>query len=544
MTQNKTLLSLLFIVALLLLATAGTYGVIESSDARYAEIAREMYLSQDWLHPNLLDIHHYHKPPLTYQLTALGYEIFGVNHFGARFFLQMAIVLQIFLVYLLTLQFTTHKKTAIYAAAIYFTFPIVLIASRNLTTDAFLTTFVLLAIYAWVRYRKRGQFVWLYGFTLALALGFLTKGPVVFLAPVIFILLYNRLETSKQTWSFHHLFAWALFIILSASWFIYLMVDNPSFWDYFIQRQTVERFSQNVFNRSEPFWYFIVLAPLLGMPWLLLLPWFVKKLKFRLHLASIENILLLAVLIPLIFFSISTSKRVLYILPLYPLLAVVLALMLSKIKEEHHTFILRFMLGYASLLFIALGIAPWIPSKIDFPVLFTPISLLLLFWLVWFWHSKHMEIKSKSILISFVSAGYFLLAATALFSYSVQSFRIATPVATWLKTHHLENKEILVYNKRLPSIAFELNRSVISLYDGDHTLNREVQFEKDEKWKTYLYNIRKEEEKIRLKKRIENTSSVLILYKKELPQTQAWLKSYYPHKVTLNKWTIYYQGEE
>ena len=71
-----------------------------------------------------------------------------------------------------------------------------------------------------------------------------------------------------------------------------------------------------------------------------------------------------------------------------------------------------------------------------------------------------MEIKSKSVLISFVSAGYFLLVASTLFSYSVESFRIATPVATWLKENHLEDKEILVYNKRLPSLAFEMNRSL------------------------------------------------------------------------------------
>lgn len=544
MTQNKALLSLLFIASILLLATAGTYGVIESSDARYAEIAREMFRSQDWLHPNLLNIHHYHKPPITYQLTALGYELFGVNHFGARFFLQLAIVLQIFLVYLLTLQFTERKKTALWAGAIYFTFPIVLIASRNLTTDAFLSTFTLLSIYFWVRYRKKGQFIWLYAFTLALAFGFLTKGPVVFLAPVTFALLYNRIKTSKQKWSFHHLVAWSVFILLSASWFIYLALDNPAFWNYFIERQTVERFSQNVFNRSEPFWYFILLAPLLGMPWLLLLPWFMKKLKFKLHLGSIENILIFAVLIPLIFFSISTSKRVLYILPLYPLLAIALAMMLSKIKEKDEHFILRFMIGYASLLFTVFALAPWFAGKISFPPLLTPVSLLLLVWLFWCWRSRQMEIKSKSVLISFVSAGYFLLVASTLFSYSVESFRIATPVATWLKENHLEDEEILVYNKRLPSLAFEMNRSIISLYDGDHTLNREVQFEKDDSWKAYLYNITKKEEITRLKKKLQKTPTVLILYKKDLPQHHVWLKHYYPKHVTLGKWTIFYQKEK
>ncbi len=544
MTKDKTLLFLLFITALILLSTVGTYGVIESSDARYAEIGREMFISKDWLHPNLLDIHHYHKPPITYQITALGYELFGVNAFGARFFLQIAILVQMLLVYLLTLQFTPNKKTGLWAAAIYFTFPLVLVASRNLTTDAFLTTFTLLSIYVWVRYRKEGQSLWLYIFTLSLGLGFLTKGPVVFLAPTLFALLYNRLETSKQTWNIHHIAAWSLFIAIAASWFLYLAIDNPAFWDYFIGRQTVDRFSHNVFSRSEPFWYFIALAPLLGMPWLLLLPWFIKKLKLKFSTDTIESILLLAVAVPLIFFSISTSKRILYILPLYPLLAVVIALMLQKTKEEKSIFVLRFITGYALLLFIALGIAPWIAGKITFPTLLTPISFFLILWLVWFWRSSTMEVKSKSVLISFVAAAYFLLAATTLFSYSVQSFKIATPVAQWIKEKHLDKQEILVYNKRLPSLAFELNHSIISLYNGDRSLNREVQFETDNKWEKYLYNITQKSERQRLERLLKKNPSVLVVYKVDLSAAQTWLKAYYPQKKRLGKWTIYYQEDK
>ncbi len=544
MTKDKTLLFLLFITALILLSTVGTYGVIESSDARYAEIGREMFISKDWLHPNLLDIHHYHKPPITYQITALGYELFGVNAFGARFFLQIAILVQMLLVYLLTLQFTPNKKTGLWAAAIYFTFPLVLVASRNLTTDAFLTTFTLLSIYVWVRYRKEGQSLWLYIFTLSLGLGFLTKGPVVFLAPTLFALLYNRLETSKQTWNIHHIAAWSLFIAIAASWFLYLAIDNPAFWDYFIGRQTVDRFSHNVFSRSEPFWYFIALAPLLGMPWLLLLPWFIKKLKLKFSTDTIESILLLAVAVPLIFFSISTSKRILYILPLYPLLAVVIALMLQKTKEEKSIFVLRFIASYALLLFIALGIAPWIAGKITFPTLLTPISFFLILWLVWFWRSSTMEVKSKSVFISFVAAAYFLLAATTLFSYSVQSFKIATPVAQWIKEKHLDKQEILVYNKRLPSLAFELNRSIISLYNGDRSLNREVQFETDNKWEKYLYNITQKSERQRLERLLKKNPSVLVVYKVDLSAAQTWLKAYYPQKKRLGKWTIYYQEDK
>ena len=70
---------LLIICGLALLINVGSYGVVETSDARYAEIGREMFTSGDYIHPNLLDVHHYHKPPITYQLITSGRNIIERN---------------------------------------------------------------------------------------------------------------------------------------------------------------------------------------------------------------------------------------------------------------------------------------------------------------------------------------------------------------------------------------------------------------------------------------------------------------------------------
>jgi len=338
----------LVICAFALFINVGQYGVIESSDARYAEIAREMFVSGDFIHPNLLDVHHYHKPPFTYQITAIGYYLFGVNPFGARFFLQIAVLIQLMLMYSLTKMLFKSEKTALWSSIIYFSFPIVLISSRNLTTDAFVATFVLLSIYAWVKYRKFGLIKWLYFFTISLAVGFLTKGPVVFIVPVIFVLFYNRIEKAKYSLSIHHLLAWFLCILISSSWFIYLAIENPIFIDYFLGRQTVDRFSVNAFGRTEPFWYFLAFAPLVGLPWFLIMIYLIKVNKNSFTHRSLNFSLIITAIIPLIFFSISSSKRILYILPLYAIIAILTAHLLTKIKEDKFNVINYIVIGFSS----------------------------------------------------------------------------------------------------------------------------------------------------------------------------------------------------
>jgi len=83
--KNK-LYIFLFIAFLALTFMLGSWGLTDSSEARYAEIGKEMFINKDYINPTLLGIKHLHKPPVTYYLTALGYQIFGVHEFAARFF--------------------------------------------------------------------------------------------------------------------------------------------------------------------------------------------------------------------------------------------------------------------------------------------------------------------------------------------------------------------------------------------------------------------------------------------------------------------------
>ena len=529
----------LFIAAISLLINVGSYGVIESSDARYAEIGRAMHVSGDYMHPNLLDVHHYHKPPFTYQITALGYKIFGINPFGARFFLQLAIILQLILVYHLSILLFNNKKTALWSAVIYFSFPLVLISSRNLTTDAFLATFVLLSIYSWVKYRKSGVIKWLYAFTLSLALGFLTKGPVIFIVPVIFILFYNRTEKAKRSFSFHHIAAWALFLIVAASWFVYLGYHNPAFLDYFLGKQTADRFSKNAFGRTEPFWYFLAFAPLVGLPWFLAFIYLLKDQKDLLKTKTIHFALLMAFVIPLIFFSISSSKRILYILPLYGLLAILIADLFSRINTEKIKTINGFILGFSGLILLTFIVAPFINTGMNFPYYLAGASCVVVILIFLLYKSAKEEVKFKPIFTSFVVTVFLLISASTILAKNELKVNASKPVTDFIISENLNSRDILVYNIRKSSIAFGLNKSIISLYDGHESLNRETQFETDTNWKNHLINLKNSNELESLREIVEKPT-VLLLYRKQLPERLDWLAKKYTHKKVIEKWTILY----
>ena len=541
--KNGWRLSLfLIIIAILLFFTSGIFGVIETSDARYSEIAREMFLSGDWLHPLLLNIHHYHKPPLTYQITALGYTFFGINPFGARFFLQISLLIQITLIYLIAKELKLKESIALYSALIYFSFPLVLASSSNLTTDSFLNTFVLASIYSWIRFRQRGEIYWFYIMNIFLGLGFLTKGPVVLIIPTLFYIFWREKLPKVELSKIDKILPIVIFISISISWFIYLALDKPIFWSYFIKHQTIERFGSNVFHRNEPFWYYWVLTPLVGAPWLLLLPWLLWRKDrqwWRPNRSTIYSLISIS-FITTLFFSLSSSKRIFYILPLFGLLAILVAILIDNLSKSDAKYLLKIVTIYTISLIILFIILPFIPIKnITIPFEVTICSIVAGLSVIALFRFK-LSYKSRAILIVAIASTLVLLSARITLSLSPLSFKIATPIANWIDTHHLKDRKILVYDKRLPSLAFALNKPIVSLYDGNHYLDRETQFEKNKEWKRWLYNLKCSNDSIRLKHLLNNSKYILVLYKKRLPKQREWLIKNTPNIKRIGKWTIYY----
>ncbi|WP_159039940.1 ArnT family glycosyltransferase [Christiangramia fulva] len=535
--------SFLLLIFVIVTVGLGSWGLTESSEARYAEISREMVKTGDYLHPRLLDIQHFHKPPLTYYITALGYNIFGINEFGARFFLQVSLIIQLLLVFKLAMLLFKNEKIAFSSAAIYFTFPIVLIASRNLTTDSYLATTILGCIYAYAVYKIKSKTFYLYLCYFLMGLGFLNKGPVIILPVLAFTIPWKVILKDKWKFSIHHLLGFLLFLLVSASWFILIIREIPELWNYFIQKHTVDRaLSAETFHRDKPFWYFIVLAPLVGLPWFIYtIILSVKKYKPTPETErKFIKILLWSSGIVFLMFSAFSSKLVLYILPIFPLLAVVGGFFLSessqRLKKNFNiTYYVLFVLFILALILLKLiGQIQLDVISIIAIVVIAVLGLVL---------SIKFSTSARSKLLALGVAFTTCVIAAFAFVGDQNPYLINTTrdLAAELENGELENAEnIMVYDYMIPSTAFYLDRPIITVHEGNFNTNREVQFEQDSEYKKTYLNVNKPEDLRRFTDYLQGDKNVLIMRRKgNLPDSlQHYLSKYKVEEA--GKWKIYY----
>jgi len=310
----------LMVLGALLLATAGALGLFESTETRYAEIAREMLTGGNWLIPFLDGLHHFHKPPLAYWATAAGFAAFGVNGWGARVPAALAA--------LATLAFTTRiarrfapslEVTPGIAVWILGSSLMFFVLGRSLATDPFLTAAV-------------AGFWALAPSPIALGLlgaGFLAKGPVVLALTALPLLAAAAWERRPELlgWLGPRR-GWALFALIALPWYLLVVARTPGLLAYFLRHQLWERYATTVHQRGGPPWYFV--AVLIGG----LLPWTPALLAgisraWRARERREARLLLCWLGAPLVFFSLSGSKLPSYLLPCLPAAALLAALGLA-----------------------------------------------------------------------------------------------------------------------------------------------------------------------------------------------------------------------
>ena len=138
---NKSCLGLLALCCLLFFYRLGVPGLTDPDEGRYAEIAREMLVLQDYLTPHLNFLPYLEKPPLVYWLTALSLRSGGLNEWAARAIPALSALGGVLAVYWLAARLW-GARTAFLAGLVTATSSGYFLLAHLLTLDMSLTCFM------------------------------------------------------------------------------------------------------------------------------------------------------------------------------------------------------------------------------------------------------------------------------------------------------------------------------------------------------------------------------------------------------------------
>jgi 4-amino-4-deoxy-L-arabinose transferase-like glycosyltransferase len=293
----------------LLLAGLGRAPLFDVDEGAFSEATREILASGDWGHTTLNGADRFDKPIGVYWLQALSALIFGVSEFAMR----LPSALATWVAALAVSGFVAPRwgwRAAAAAAVIHVTSFGPWAMAHAATADALLGLFLMLSALDLWRYLESGHVSSLRRLAAWVGFGLLVKGPVAVLIPLaVFVLAC----LSEGNWrplrqALLDVKAWAILLAIALPWYAYaLWRHGQGFVDGFILRHNIDRFAAPMEGHSGGWFYFVLVAPLLWMPWTpLLLVW------WR-HIGSIwrdDTIrrALIWVIFVLVFFSLSSTK--------------------------------------------------------------------------------------------------------------------------------------------------------------------------------------------------------------------------------------------
>ncbi len=524
-------------------ALTGTWGLTETSEARYAQISKEMFTSGDYLHPTLLGIQHYHKPPVTYYITSLGYSIFGANEMGTRFFLAIALLIQLLLVYKITWALYKNEKISLAATLIYFSYPLVQAAAKNLTTDLYLTTFIFAAVYTFILYRQKQQSRFLYLFYILCGLAFLTKGPVGLMPQGLFAIFYSRMQRMDKRVGVHAFIAPLIGLIICASWFLVLVINNPAFLDYFVKHQLVDRVASDAFSRAKPWWYYLVTIPLFALPAFMYFVGYLRSLFLKKPSVPLSKVILLSLGISLLVFSLSSSKLIFYVLPLYLFIAILSAKHVVAVTQKSRSYFEKAALIFLTIIFCSMIATCFIPTGFVVPL--TPVLIfcgsgLVISFLIFF--NKNLPVLKAPLLNAL-----FILINTLLMPFIMKKneagINSVKPLAAFIQNQSggKPGSSILVYDQLLPSLNFYTGKNIITLYNSNYKARREIQFEDSLQKGTKNYidlSLLKDSSSI-----FRTTAFPGFVIAKpghDVPDSLFYLRAHLKNRIVKEKWIVYY----
>ena len=304
----------------------GSFGLLGADEPRYAQVAREMLERRDWIVPSLGGQTWLEKPPLFYWQAMLAYAAFGVSDWAARLPGALDATLLVVGVYFFLrrlrpgFELDGALMTASTTALVGFAHA----ASTDMPLAA-MFTLAMLSWYAWWETSRRLHLALFYVF---LALAVLAKGPVApFLAGAVIVLFAVAAHDSRIMLRTLWIPGMVLFALVALPWYVAIQVRRPEFFRVFILEHNLARFSTDLYHHEQPFWFFAPVLLLGLIPWVVFIAvaisetvraWWSERRALFDSGDALNLFLVLWLVVPVLFFSLSRSKLPGYILPAIP----------------------------------------------------------------------------------------------------------------------------------------------------------------------------------------------------------------------------------
>jgi 4-amino-4-deoxy-L-arabinose transferase-like glycosyltransferase len=320
------------LIALVWLATLAHRPLFNPDEGRYAEIPREMLHGGDWVVPHLNGLDYIEKPPLQYWATALCYSVFGVNDFSARLYTALTAFGTVWVVWFLAARLG-GRDAAWRAAGVLCGMVLFLVLGQLLTLDMSLTFYMTLSLAAFLlaQHSSSAARRWMLVAWAAAALGVLTKGLVAAAIPAAVLILYSLASRDFAPWRrLNLLLGLPIFLAITVPWHWLAAHRLDDFLQFFFVHEHLARYLTPEADRGEPWWFFFFVLLAGTVPWTLsALRVVVSGWRRTAAPGNFDHgfFLWIWALFVCVFFSLSDSKLMPYILPVMPALAVLIALL-------------------------------------------------------------------------------------------------------------------------------------------------------------------------------------------------------------------------
>jgi len=330
--KDKSLLHVVLLIALcgvLYFPYLGSTPFYDKGEPREALAVQDIFQRGEWLVPLKRSTDVPSKPPLFHWSAALVSRIAGeLNEVTIRFPSALYATLGVLLIYAFG-RTVFGADIAFLAGVILATTQVYANQALNARVDMTLCFFVTLSLVLfYLLYRGvLAHPLWHYLFYIVAGIGTLAKGPLGIILPGLVASLFLVM---RKKWKVLAKFCFHpgvfLTLILGAGWYIIAVTrGGEGFFDRQILQENIERFFGGS-GHSHPFYYYLPYLFSQDFPWGLLLPFFLWDMLRNKHSAE-EGTLFLQLWFAgmFLFFSVSLGKRPVYLLPLYPALALLMA---------------------------------------------------------------------------------------------------------------------------------------------------------------------------------------------------------------------------